>query len=928
MGDFDRRGFLKIAGAGLGSLLVMETLGCSDDTEPLVQDGSTADGSSPDMGVDKGPGTDGPLGEGLLKDGALPDGFVTPDDMFKSWPTAFTTATIPTTCWIGKQDCGMLATVLTQTVKGKKVSRIAALNGNPDHPRNNGALCPKGQAQLQAIYDFNRIKWPLQRTNAKGVPGTFKKISWATALALLDAKLQDAKSKKKVLLWQKGRSKAKSFYDTAFVNALKAASISTAKMGHGTYCSDSGYRAAEYTLGYHGVISPDIAHTQYILAWGWGMTTSGGNKFCWLTWPQKWIKARARKTNPLKKMVCLDPNRRGTGPHADEWYANRPGSDVAFFLGLANHLVNNTASGFSNGLIDETYLVKHTNAPFLVGDDGKILVVSGKEQVWDKTSSSAQAFDASGVVPVLLPGAKTVSGKTYNTGYERYKEHLKTYTPSWADTQCGLPAGTVKKIAGELFSAAKIGSFITIDGQKLPYRPVSMMAYHVSQQETGFQAIRAGIMVYQLLGAIDVPGGIQIDFGTKELYKNWSKLNAITPKTSGLDFTLAGSKFFPINSQCPSFFHKVQLNPAKYDVDTSTIPKLAIVHMAEPVVSFTDSKVVQAGYKALEHVTVISPWLSETADYYADLILPAATLEKYEGPISCSTPDESATALRVPPVDPLWESKGEIDIYLDIAEKSGFLAGYIGEINKALKLSTYALPTSSKPTSKQIFDAWAKEQGLTGGIKFFETYSATGTKGITPVSTRTAAKKYSGAQNYHGARHRFYGESLLTYQNAMKTAGVGSVYYQDYTAFPTWRQPTMWGSTKKGYSLHLLSHKKVEYKQSRASFIPVLAEVAPKQEMLMNPTTASTLGLVEGQAVWVESHHALTDETRKIKTTVTLFDGIRPDTVSLSHHYGLSGHPSAKGQGASPNNLFFGDEGYVQCTNDASFQVMVKVTKV
>jgi len=929
MGDYDRRGFLKITGAGLGGLLVMETLGCSDDTEPSTQDSGGGqkdggvDGSSPDTG-----GKDLAGKDKALADGPMADGWTTPDDVFKTWPTAFTTATIPTTCWIGKQDCGMLATVLTQTIKGKKVSRIAALNGNPAHPRNNGTLCPKGQAQLQAVYDFNRIKWPLQRTNAKGQPGKFKKVTWAVALAALQAQMASAKTKKKKILWQKGRSKAKNFYDKAFVDAMNAAGYSTKKIGHGTYCSDSGYRAAEYTLGYHGVISPDIAHTQYILSWGWGMTTSGGNKFCWLTWPQKWVKAKARTTNPLKKMVALDPNRRGTGPHADEWYANRPGSDVAFFLGLANHLLYNTASGFSNGLIDETYLSKHSNAPFLIGDDGKILMVSGKEQVWDKTTSSAKAHDATGVVPVLLPGAKTIGGKTYKTALERFKAHVKTNTPSWADTKCGIPAGTVKKIAAEMFTAAKIGTFITIDGKKLPYRPVSMMAYHVSQQETGFQAIRAAIMVYQLLGAIDVPGGIQVDFGPKELYKNWAGLNGITPATSKLDFTLAKSKFFPINSGCPSFFHKVQLNPSKYDVDTASIPTMAILHMCDPTVAFTDSKVIQAGYKKFEYVAAIQPWLSETADFYADLILPAATMEKYEGPMSCSTPDESATALRVPPVDPLWDSKGEIDIYLDIAEKGGFLAGYIAQVNKRLKLVKNALSTTKKPTSKQIFDAWALENSYTGGIKYFETYSASGTKGVSTVSTRSAGSKYSGAQNYHGARHRFYGESLVTYQTAMKAAGVGKVYYQDYTGFPTWREPTMWTSTKKGYNLHLLSHKKVEFKQSRASFVPVLAEIAPKQQLLMNPTTATTLGLKEGTSVWVESHHALTNETRKIKTEVTLFDGIRPDTVSLSHHYGLTSHPSATGQGPSPNNLFYGDEGYIQCTNDASFQVMVKVTKV
>ena len=91
--------------------------------------------------------------------------------------------------------------------------------------------------------------------------------------------------------------------------------------------------------------------------------------------------------------------------------------------------------------------------------------------------------------------------------------------------------------------------------------------------------------------------------------------------------------------------------------------------------------------------------MSVTADLFADLILPAATIEKFEGPISCSTADEKANALRLPPVAPLWESKGEIDIYLDIAQKVGFLSTYLEKINKETKLkdTEYALdPTGPR----------------------------------------------------------------------------------------------------------------------------------------------------------------------------------------------------------------------------------------
>ncbi len=136
----------------------------------------------------------------------------------------------------------------------------------------------------------------------------------------------------------------------------------------------------------------------------------------------------------------------------------------------------------------------------------------------------------------------------------------------------------------------------------------------------------------------------------------------------------------------------------------------------------------------------------------------------------------------------------------------------------------------------------------------------------------------------------------------------------------------MWASPST-YPLHLLSHKQVEFKQSRASFVPYLAEISPRQGLMINTQMASSLSISDGDEIFVESHNALTGETRRVKTRAVLHATIRPDTVSMSHHYGLSITPTNEGQGPSPNELFFAGEGYIQCTQDASFHVMVKVTK-
>lgn len=108
---------------------------------------------------------------------------------------------VATLCWIGKQDCGMLV---------RKVGdRVVKLEGNPAHPRNSGTLCPKGMAQISALYDPNRVRRPLVRTNEKGVPGRFREVSWEEALELVASKIREARAQNpKLVVWQKGRSKS------------------------------------------------------------------------------------------------------------------------------------------------------------------------------------------------------------------------------------------------------------------------------------------------------------------------------------------------------------------------------------------------------------------------------------------------------------------------------------------------------------------------------------------------------------------------------------------------------------------------------------------------------------------------------------------------------------------------------------------------
>ena len=119
----------------------------------------------------------------------------------------------------------------------------------------------------------------------------------------------------------------------------------------------------------------------------------------------------------------------------------------------------------------------------------------------------------------------------------------------------------------------------------------------------------------------------------------------------------------------------------------------------------------------------------------------------------------------------------------------------------------------------------------------------------------------------------------------------------------------------------------IEFKQARTP-IPLLVEMAPSQFMEINAKTAKAKGIEDGDEVVVESHNAVTGETRSIKVRASYRESIRPDTIAIPHHYGEYGnHPWLKGQGPTPNHLFFTGEGYVTNTADQIFHVKVRVTK-
>src|SRR3954469_6115185 len=66
--------------------------------------------------------------------------------------------------------------------------RAVKLEGNPDHPVNQGKLCSQGQAALQGLYNPGRLKGPM----ARDASGQLQEITWDDAIARLAGKVSAA----------------------------------------------------------------------------------------------------------------------------------------------------------------------------------------------------------------------------------------------------------------------------------------------------------------------------------------------------------------------------------------------------------------------------------------------------------------------------------------------------------------------------------------------------------------------------------------------------------------------------------------------------------------------------------------------------------------------------------------------------------------
>lgn len=70
-------------------------------------------------------------------------------------------------------NCGVLVHV--------RNGRVTKVEGDEIDPMSKGRICPKGLAAIQALYNPNRMKYPMKRAGERG-ENKWERISWQEAI--------------------------------------------------------------------------------------------------------------------------------------------------------------------------------------------------------------------------------------------------------------------------------------------------------------------------------------------------------------------------------------------------------------------------------------------------------------------------------------------------------------------------------------------------------------------------------------------------------------------------------------------------------------------------------------------------------------------------------------------------------------------------
>ena len=329
--------------------------------------------------------------------------------------------------------------------------RAVRVRGNPLSKTNHGYVCPRGHLIPQQVYDPDRIKVPLKRTNpqkGRGIDPKFVPITWDEALDTVADKLMELRRNNEThkLVYMRGRYSSTS--TDLLYGALPRIFGTGNYFSHSAICAEAEKMGPGLTQGFFGYRDYDLEKVNCLVLWGTDPLASNREVPNTI---HRFGDILARGT-----VIAVDPRLSNVAAKAHQWLPVLPGTDGALAGAMAHVLL-------TEGLWSREFVGNFK--------DGKNAFVAGRT-VDEATFAEKETHGVA---------------KWWNL-------ELKDRTPAWAEKECGIPAAEIVKVARAMGKAAP--------------KTAVWMGPGVAMNPRGTYAAMAVYALNGLLGSIDVEGGV------------------------------------------------------------------------------------------------------------------------------------------------------------------------------------------------------------------------------------------------------------------------------------------------------------------------------------------------------------------------------------------------------------------------------------
>ncbi len=735
--------------------------------------------------------------------------------------------------------CGVLAHI--------KDNKLVKLEGDPDHPWNQGRLCARALAMTQYMENPKRLRRPMKRVGERG-EGKWEEISWDEAFDLIETRMKAIRDEygPESMIFSMGTGRDISAWICLLAYAYGSPNVMFALSG--IACYSPRIAALDTVQGDYCVFDagqwlpkryddPRFKVPECMIVWGYNIpATCPDNLF------GHWIVDLMKKGT---KIIAIDPRLSWFASRSKHWLRLRPGTDSALAMGFLNVILNEK-------LYDRDFLEKWTDAAHLIREDSRkllresdIIEQGSKENfvVWEEKRKQAVVWDSrcaelknkdarpalSGSFEVALADGKKVSCSPV---WDAFSKKVNEYPLDKVARITGCDEEEIAK-ATRFYAKSKPASIqwgVPID-----------MTPNITPL---CQAIAA---LWALTGNLDVPGGnviARFAFDAVSYALPGSK-GIIKLKTKEQDETRIGAdRYGPLNK----FIWRAQTDVTLDQIFTGKPYPIKGMWMqaCNPMGGLgLDPKKWRDAFKKLDFIVSVDLFHTPTTQY-ADVVLPSATFLEKDGIRSWWVPLQSIN--KVLTVD---ECKPDVEINFELAKRFD--------------------PDFEWKNIHELFDQIIKPSGLT--FKELQekgwVFPPEGHPSHPYLRHEKGLLREDGRPGFRTPTGRYE-----LYSTLREDWGLEPLPFHEEPPFTPLSRPDL----AKDYPLILSTGRRSPaYFHTEHRSIPWLKAIDPDPLVEIHPDTANQYGIGSGEWIWIENWMG----RAKLKAKVTLV--VPPWMIMATH---------------------------------------------